>query len=933
MRNLIFEETCISPPVFVVGKGVNHVHNVEDCNGSRVATSITDGQYAKTAYWADGCVNMEVWKGMPLVGSSKKHRSEIVIIHGVEDKRWTYESWYALSMFFPSDGTEKDSVRDCINQWYQTGGKESSLRMQDGKAFYEQEATGVRCDLFGSGGSQSVSRMNDIVRDKWVHFVFHFIHSTGGDGLIEIWRDGEKIHTVPGATMSGTVKPKWKVGIYKSSMESSNFQYRKMKFKNVFYGDQTSTLEDMLLGDIIDPPADKPPIVNAGVDQTLFLPVDSIMLNGSGSDISGITKYEWGQISGANANITYPDSAITPVTGIAEGSYSFQLTVTNGKGITASDTVDVVVKQVGEKVNMKFAVIGDFGKDSSKEKAVSDLLKAYNPEFIITTGDNNYSDGEASTIVANIGKHYGGFIHNPGGVPRVEAGTVNRFFPCPGNHDWHAPNLTPYLQYFTGLPKNADGHSRYYDFVKGNVHFFMVDSGDEEPDGRTKTSKQAVWLKDRLASSTAKFKIVAFHHGAYSSSSKHGNERDLQWPFKEWGATINLSGHDHTYERLVVNGHLYIVNGLGGNDVYPFGSPITGSQFRYNGTQGFQLVTVTDDSMTLKFINVNNVVIDTVTIGTIAENKPPIAQAGADKVITLPVDTITLNGSASTDDNVIVLYKWEKISGGSAVISAPNSISTNVSSLSQGTYIFRLTVTDDKGLSSTDDIAITVNERVNVRPIANAGSDKVEQWGNIVQLNGTAIDGDGVIEKIVWEKVYGGNYLIDNPNMLKPVLSDLEIGEYIFRLTVIDNDGEEGQDEISIRIVDVNNLPSADAGPDVEIGIIGNSVVLNGTKSRDSDGVIVSYKWEKINGPNCVIQSPNEAITNVINLIQGVYTFELTTKDEDGGVSTDQVVITAKNVVSVIEGKQLPTSYKVTGNISITPKFGTEDGGVVDITF
>ncbi len=52
---------------------------------------------------------------------------------------------------------------------------------------------------------------------------------------------------------------------------------------------------------------------------------------------------------------------------------------------------------------VKFAVIGDYGKAGSPELAVSNLVKSWNPDFIITLGDNNYEYGEAATIDTNIG--------------------------------------------------------------------------------------------------------------------------------------------------------------------------------------------------------------------------------------------------------------------------------------------------------------------------------------------------------------------------------------------------------------------------------------------------------------------------------------------------------------------------------------------------
>ena len=49
--------------------------------------------------------------------------------------------------------------------------------------------------------------------------------------------------------------------------------------------------------------------------------------------------------------------------------------------------------------------------------------------------------------------------------------TVNRFFPSLGNHDLYTDNANPYFNYFE-LP----GNERYYDFIHGNVHCFVINS-------------------------------------------------------------------------------------------------------------------------------------------------------------------------------------------------------------------------------------------------------------------------------------------------------------------------------------------------------------------------------------------------------------------------------------------------------------------------
>lgn len=81
-------------------------------------------------------------------------------------------------------------------------------------------------------------------------------------------------------------------------------------------------------------------------------------------------------------------------------------------------------------------------------------------------------------------------------------------------------------------------------------------------------------------------------------------------------------------------------------------------------------------------------------------NHPPVACAGQDQSITLPTNSVTLNGSCSTDpDNNITSYIWAKISGPSSFnIANANEVTTSVTTLTAGSYLFELKVTDAAGL-------------------------------------------------------------------------------------------------------------------------------------------------------------------------------------------------------------------------------------------
>src|SRR5207253_10767429 len=183
----------------------------------------------------------------------------------------------------------------------------------------------------------------------------------------------------------------------------------------------------------------------------------------------------------------------------------------------------------GRAEHVIVACIGDFGRSGRFEASVARLVKSWQPDLVITVGDNNYRNGAAETIDYNIGQFYHEFIFPYKGDYGAGASS-NRFFPSLGNHDWFTSGAKPHLDYFT-LP----GNERYYTFTYGPLQFFCLDSDGKEPDGITADSVQGQWLKKELGASTSAWHVVYFHHAPYSSGLLHGSqtrESDaLRWPF------------------------------------------------------------------------------------------------------------------------------------------------------------------------------------------------------------------------------------------------------------------------------------------------------------------------------------------------------------------------------------------------------------------
>ncbi|TMQ32189.1 MAG: hypothetical protein E6K70_19905, partial [Planctomycetota bacterium] len=205
-------------------------------------------------------------------------------------------------------------------------------------------------------------------------------------------------------------------------------------------------------------------------------------------------------------------------------------------------------RQAPAVASVHFAIIGDYGTGEQPEQDVANLVHSWNPDFIATTCDNNYSNPPMTTASydAMVGQYYHDFIYPYSGSYGAGAAT-NRFWPTMGDHDWgYDPNGDQaYLSFFSGLP----GNRRYYTVTQGPVQLFIVDTYQSEPDGTTSISTQAQWLQSALASSTAPWKLVFLSEPPYSSGP-FGSIGGVEWPFQAWGASAVFSGHDHGYERL-----------------------------------------------------------------------------------------------------------------------------------------------------------------------------------------------------------------------------------------------------------------------------------------------------------------------------------------------------------------------------------------------
>ena len=101
----------------------------------------------------------------------------------------------------------------------------------------------------------------------------------------------------------------------------------------------------------------------------------------------------------------------------------------------------------------------------------------------------------------------------------------------------------------------------------------------------------------------------------------------------------------------------------------------------------------------------------------LAADEPPIADAGEDQTIQLPIDMITLSGLGSSDDVAVVAYQWALTSGDDSVIlEGEDSSELTAYGLQEGEYTFTLTVRDELGQTSSDDVTVTVEGKAMHEP-------------------------------------------------------------------------------------------------------------------------------------------------------------------------------------------------------------------------
>jgi len=266
--------------------------------------------------------------------------------------------------------------------------------------------------------------------------------------------------------------------------------------------------------------------------------------------------------------------------------------------------------------------------------------------------------------------------------------------------------------------------------------------------------------------------------------------------------------------------------------------------------------------------------------------------------------TFDFDGADSTSsygsNNDIVVYAWDFGDG-----EKSDGIQVSHTYPEVGQYVVRLGVLDQNG--GFDSLSQNIEVlQANSPPQANAGPDQFKESGANVSMDARlSTDSDGEISAFSWQQLSGPAVSLSYPETFSThfVMPEMGVGQSLtFELRVTDDRGASSTDTMLVTQIASNKPPQAFAGSDRRRDT-GDLLTLDGSFSRDEDGVIEAYQWVQIEGPAVVLSDDMTVKASFVMpalLIDQMLVFELTVIDDRGASSSDRVSIGRPREVTLI---------------------------------
>jgi len=274
-------------------------------------------------------------------------------------------------------------------------------------------------------------------------------------------------------------------------------------------------------------------------------------------------------------------------------------------------------------------------------------------------------------------------------------------------------------------------------------------------------------------------------------------------------------------------------------------------------------------TVTLRVTDDCGVAASCATSAVVTTGQPPICDTGGP--YSGQVGTpIQFDGTGSHDpDGSIVLYTWDF--GDGTGTTGPTPVHTY--SGNPRDVLVRLTVRDDDWFSSTCTTLVTLNAAG--YPVCDAGGPYAGGIGTPIQFDGTgSYDPDGTIVAYAWE--FGDGATGTGP---APTHTYANAGAYSVQLSVVDNVGHVSTCQTGASVTMSNEPPICAAGGPY-VGVVGASILFDGSASYDPDGTIASYAWQFGDGATGSGVRPGHVYSS-----PGTYPVELCVTDDRGARS------------------------------------------------
>ncbi|XP_062254876.1 dyslexia-associated protein KIAA0319 [Platichthys flesus] len=205
----------------------------------------------------------------------------------------------------------------------------------------------------------------------------------------------------------------------------------------------------------------------------------------------------------------------------------------------------------------------------------------------------------------------------------------------------------------------------------------------------------------------------------------------------------------------------------------------------------------------------------------VGSNRGPVAVVGPDRKLFLPLGSLLLDGSGSTDDHGIVSYHWDAISGPPGFrLEDGDRAAARATGLRVGCYTFRLTVSDQQGATDSASVTFRVEEAARLPPVAHAsGSHTLTLPNNSLILRGSLTDGDQTRVQYLWvrdsQSPAAGDVLYGSETQAALYLANLVEGTYLFQLRVADAQGRSSTATATVEV-----RPDPGGGEEVELEML-----------------------------------------------------------------------------------------------------------------